>query len=81
MWCSKKTLVLKMSQYSQEITCVGVSFLKKFGHQACSFIRKKLQHKCFPVNVAKFLRTPFYRASVNGCLNVFLHEKITQQAT
>ena len=27
--------------------------------QACNFIKKRLQHNCFPVNIAKFLRTPF----------------------
>ena len=28
----------------------------------CNFIKKKLWHRCFPVNFMKFLRTPlFYR--------------------
>ena len=26
--------------------------------QACNFINKRLQHRCFPVNSAKFLKTP-----------------------
>ena len=26
--------------------------------QACNFIKKILQHRCFPVNIAKLLRTP-----------------------
>ena len=43
----QRTQALKISQYSQENTCVGV------------FIKKRLQHRCFPVNIAKFLRTPF----------------------
>ena len=28
--------------------------------QANNFIKKRLQHRCFPVNVAKFLRTAFF---------------------
>ena len=28
--------------------------------EACNFIQKRLWHRCFPVNFAKFLRTPFY---------------------
>ena len=37
-------------------TCVEVSF-----EQSCSnFIKKRLQHRCFPVNIAKFLRTAFF---------------------
>ena len=27
---------------------------------ACNFIKKKPQHRCFPVNIAKFLRTAFF---------------------
>ena len=26
---------------------------------ACNFIKKRLQHRCFPVNFVKFLGTPF----------------------
>ena len=26
--------------------------------QACHFIKKRLQHRCFPVNIATFLKTP-----------------------
>ena len=29
--------------------------------QACNLIKKRLQHRCFPVKFAKFLRTLFYR--------------------
>ena len=31
----------------------------KIGLQACNIIKKRLQHRCFPVNIAKFLRTAF----------------------
>ena len=33
-------------------TCAGVV-------KACNFIKKRLQHKCFPVNITKILRTAF----------------------
>ena len=33
-------------------------FCEKGG--ACNFIKKRLWHRCFPVNFAKFLRTPFF---------------------
>ena len=29
------------------------------GKHRCNFIKKRLYHRCFPVNFAKFLRTPF----------------------
>ena len=40
--------VLEISQNSQENACARVSLLKK-----------RLWHRCFPVNFVKFLRTPF----------------------
>ena len=30
------------------------------GLKAGNFIKKRLQHKCFPVSIAKFLRTAFF---------------------
>ena len=27
--------------------------------ETCNFIKKRFWHRCFPVNFAKFLRTPF----------------------
>ena len=60
-WCSVRKLFLEISQNSQESTCVGVSFLmKSYRPEACKFIKKELQRRCFPLNFAKFLRTPFF---------------------
>ena len=28
-------------------------------YQACNFIKKRLQHRCFPIKFTKSLRTPF----------------------
>ena len=43
----------------------GVSVLKNFaiftGLQACNSIKKRLQHRCFPLTIAKFLRTPILK--------------------
>ena len=41
------------------------------------FIKRRLQHRCFPVKFAKFLRTPFFREHSGGsfllmsCLRFF----------
>ena len=37
---------------------------KVTGLKVCNFIKKRLQHKCFPVNIVKFL-TPLVATSVN----------------
>ena len=31
----------------------------KCGKKACNFVKKRLQHSYFPVDIAKFLRTAF----------------------
>ena len=45
-------------QYSQENTLLESLFNRVAGLKASSFIKKRLQHSCFPLNIAKFLRTP-----------------------
>ena len=50
----------KNSQYAQENACVGVSFQ----------LKKRLQHSCFPVNIAKFLRTAFLQNISGGRLYI-----------
>ena len=44
--------------------------------QACNFIKSTLQHTCFPLNIAKFLRTPISKniCSLSSCL--FHEQKI-----
>ena len=36
-------------------------FNKAAGLQVCNFIKKRLQHRCFPVIIAKFLRIPILK--------------------
>ena len=55
--CSVKTVLSKISKNSQENT--EVSFNKVAEPQLATF-----RQRCFPVNFAKFLGTPFYRTPV-----------------
>ena len=53
--------VLKNSKYSQENTCVGVSFFIKFiKHRAFNFIKIETPTQVFSCEFAKFLRTKFF---------------------
>ena len=49
--CSMKKIFLKISQNSQENTCARV--------RPATLLKKRLWHRCFPVNFAKVLRTSF----------------------
>ena len=50
-----KKLFQQILQHSQE-NCVGVSFLI-LSLKVCSFIKRRLQHRYFPVNIPKILKT------------------------
>ena len=39
---------------------LGSLFNKVAGLKAYNLIKKRLTHRCFPVNIAKFLRTAFF---------------------
>ena len=59
--CSIKKVFLEFSLYSQENTCVESCFNKVAGLKACDFIKKRLQHRCFSVNIARFIRKPILK--------------------
>ena len=52
--CSVKQVFLKILQNLQENPCAKVSFLIKLQ------LKKRLWRRCFPVSIAKLLRTPFF---------------------
>ena len=68
----QKRLFLKILQYSQENTCVGSRFNRLAGFKTCNFIKKRLQHWCFPMNIAKFLRTLILKKICEQLLLPFL---------
>ena len=66
--CSVKKLFLKISQISQENTCVR----NAAGLQFCNFVKKRLQQWCFPVKFAELLRTPILKNIFERLLLQFL---------
>ena len=46
-------------------------FLKSCRVEAWNIIKMRLQHKCFSVKFAKFLRTPFLQNTSAGCLKTW----------
>ena len=51
-----KKAYLKILQISLENTCVGISFYQSCRLcRLCNFIKRRLQHRCFPVKYAKFI--------------------------
>ena len=59
-----KTGSLKDWQYPQKTPVLESLFEKVAGLKACNFIKKRPQHRCFPVNIAKFLRATFFNRTL-----------------
>ena len=60
--CSVKKGVLKIfCNVHRKITVLESLVNKAACFQACNFIKKILQRRCFPANIAKFLRTFFLK--------------------
>ena len=60
--CSIKNLFFKILCIHRKTLVLEPLFNKVAGLHACSFIKKRLQHRCFPMNTARFLRTPILRS-------------------
>ena len=57
----------KTSQYSQENTLSKSLLNKVVDRKACNFIKKRLQHRCFPVNIGKFFKKPILKNILYAC--------------
>ena len=47
--------------FTRKHLCWGLSFNKVAGHQACNFIKKRLQHRYCLANIGKFIRRPILK--------------------
>ena len=72
--CSVKKAVLKNFEIftGKHFVCfvLCLFLIKLQGLQSCNFINKKLQHMCFPVNIAKFLRTSILKKNFRLLLKI-----------
>ena len=74
-----KNMFLKFRNIHSKISVLGSLFNKVAELQACNFIKKWLQHRCFPVNTANLLRT-FYTEHLQWLvLQVFYKECCSQK--
>ena len=71
--CPVKKVLLKNTQYSWETPMLESLFYKFADQKTCNFIKKRLQHRCFPGNIRKFLEDLFWRTSARGCF--YINEK------
>ena len=68
----RKKVFLEISQNSQEKhLCQSLFFNKVADLGPATLLKMRLWHRCFPVNLAKFLRTPFLHNTSGRLLLTF----------
>ena len=55
----KKEVLKNFVKFIAKHLCQSLFFTKVAGLRAATLLKKRLWHRCFPVNSAKFVRTPF----------------------
>ena len=65
--CSVRKDVLSNFAKFTGNTCARVSILLKLQVWPATLLKWRLWRRCFPVNFAKFLRTPFFRTHLGNC--------------
>ena len=72
--CSFNSLQMKWLSikkiFEGELKCWSVFFNENASIQSCNFIKRRLQHRCFPMNIATFFRTPVLKKI---CEQLFKH--------
>ena len=59
----KKFVLRNFENFTKKNLCQGLFFNKVAGLRPTTLSIKRLWRRCFPVNLAKFLRTPFLRTA------------------
>ena len=59
--------VLKVCNIHRKTPVLESLFSKVASLEAYKFIKKRLQHRCFPVNIANFLRKFYLKNTTGGC--------------
>ena len=56
----KKSVLRSSAKFTEKHLCQSLFFNKVAGLRPATLLKKRPWHRCFPVNLAKFLRTPFF---------------------
>ena len=57
----KKGFLRNFAKFTGKHLCHSLFFNKVAGLRPATLLKKRLWHRCFPVNFAKLLRTTFFR--------------------
>ena len=72
----KKAVIKNFAIFTGKQLCWGL-FLLKLHLKACNFIKKRLQPRCLPVNIEKFLKTAIFK-NINVQLPLIFDKNFNQ---
>ena len=62
-----KVVLRNFAKLTEKHLCQSLFFNKVAGLRPATLLKNRLWHRCFPVNFAKFQRTPFSQNTSSGC--------------
>ena len=72
--CSARKGVLRnFSKFTGKQLCQVLFYNKFAGSEPATLVKMRLWRRCFPMNFAKLLRTPFHRTPLNDCFSTIQH--------
>ena len=63
----KKGVLENFTKFTEKHFCWSLFFNKIAGLRPKCLLKKKLQHRCFPLNLVKFFRNSFLKNTSGGC--------------
>ena len=69
----KEDFLRNFVKFTGKHLCQSLFFNKVAGLRPATLLKKRLWHRCFPVNLTKFLRTPFFIKHLWWLLLYLLH--------
>ena len=69
----KKGVLRNFEKLTRKHLCGSLFFDKVAGLRPATLLKKRLWHRCFPVNFVRFLRTPFLTEDLRWLLLIFLN--------
>ena len=63
---SPRGVLRNFTKFSRKLLCQSLFFNNVTGKRPATLLKKKLWHRCFPVNFVKFLRTPLFTEISGG---------------
>ena len=73
----KKIILRNLTRFTGKQMCCSLLFNKVSGLRLKTLLKKRLQHRCFLANFAKFLRTHFLRNTSGQLLLTFLFYRVS----